>query len=140
MGVSRSDSSDRRRSGQSTVKRMSLLGPGCVKTCMSRERAELFSPVSSFDGDWQSCSFPIQRNRDRISTGKFDVGVFTQPRSIASDWPRAGHFRSTPNNGHHQNQSACLKRADIVAKVENRTTQKISRKLIFGLLCGCVAL
>jgi hypothetical protein len=24
--------------------------------------------------------------------------------------------------------------ADIVAKVENRTTQKISRKLIFGLL------
>jgi Ala-tRNA(Pro) deacylase len=30
--------------------------------------------------------------------------------------------------------------ADIVAKVENRTTQKISRKLIFGLLCGCVAL
>src|SRR5882757_9862699 len=30
--------------------------------------------------------------------------------------------------------------ADIVAKVENRTTQKISRKLIFGLLCGCIAL
>jgi hypothetical protein len=30
--------------------------------------------------------------------------------------------------------------ADIVAKVENRTTQKISRKLIFGLLYGCVAL
>src|SRR6476661_3089353 len=30
-------------------------------------------------------------------------------------------------------------RADIVAKVENRTTLKISRKLIFGLLCCCVA-
>src|SRR5882757_184825 len=29
--------------------------------------------------------------------------------------------------------------ADIVAKVENRTTLKISRKLIFGLLCCCVA-
>ena len=29
--------------------------------------------------------------------------------------------------------------ADIVAKVENRTTQKISRKLIFGLVCGSVA-
>ena len=28
---------------------------------------------------------------------------------------------------------------DIDAKVENRTTQKISRKLIFGLLCSCVA-
>ena len=29
--------------------------------------------------------------------------------------------------------------ADIVAKVENRTTVKISRKSIFGLLCCCVA-
>src|SRR6476620_3166741 len=29
--------------------------------------------------------------------------------------------------------------ADIVAKVENRTTLKISRKSIFGLLCCCVA-
>ena len=29
--------------------------------------------------------------------------------------------------------------ADIVAKVENRTTLKISRKLIFGLLYRCVA-
>jgi hypothetical protein len=28
---------------------------------------------------------------------------------------------------------------DIVAKVENRTTLKISRKLIFGLLSCCVA-
>ena len=28
---------------------------------------------------------------------------------------------------------------DIVAKVENRTTLKISRKLIFGLLCCCDA-
>jgi hypothetical protein len=29
--------------------------------------------------------------------------------------------------------------ADIVAKVENRATRKISRKLIYGPLCGCVA-
>jgi len=29
--------------------------------------------------------------------------------------------------------------ADFVAKVENRTTLKISRKLIFGLLCCCDA-
>jgi hypothetical protein len=33
----------------------------------------------------------------------------------------------------------CLKGADIVAKVENRATRKISRKLTFGLLSGCVA-
>jgi hypothetical protein len=29
--------------------------------------------------------------------------------------------------------------ADFVAKVENRTALEISRKLIFGLLCCCVA-
>src|SRR5450631_487485 len=28
---------------------------------------------------WQSCSFLVQRNRDKFSTRKFDVGVFTQP-------------------------------------------------------------
>jgi hypothetical protein len=33
----------------------------------------------------------------------------------------------------------CRLLADIVAKVENRTTLKISRKSIFGLLCCCVA-
>ena|SRR3984893_14966628 len=52
--------------------------PGCVKTRASRECAELFSPFSSFDCDCQCCSFPIQRNRDKSSTRKFDVGVFTQ--------------------------------------------------------------
>src|SRR6266566_5314278 len=34
-----------------------LRGPGCVKTCTSRECAELFSLFSSFDGDCQSGSF-----------------------------------------------------------------------------------
>jgi hypothetical protein len=33
----------------------------------------------------------------------------------------------------------CVFCADIAAKVENRTTEKISRKLIFGLPCCCVA-
>ena len=45
----------------------------------SRERTELFSPFSSFDHDGQCCSFLIQRDRDKLSTRKFDVGVFTQP-------------------------------------------------------------
>jgi hypothetical protein len=53
--------------------------PGCVKTCTRRERAELFSLFSSSDGDWQIASFLIQRNRDKLSARKFDVGVFTQP-------------------------------------------------------------
>src|SRR5882724_8319180 len=57
---------------------MSESDPGCVKTCTSRECAELFSLFSSFDGDCQSGSFLIQRNRDRLSTRKPDVGVFTQ--------------------------------------------------------------
>src|SRR5258708_20173675 len=55
--------------------------PACVKTRASKECAELFSPFSSFDCDCQCCSFPIQRNRDEISTRKFGVGVFTQAGS-----------------------------------------------------------
>src|ERR1700730_12022266 len=54
---------------------------GCVKTCTRGECAELFSLFSSFDGARQSGSFLIRRNRDKRSTRKFDVGVFTQPRS-----------------------------------------------------------
>ena len=44
-----------------------------------------------------------------------------------------------PVSGHRQAVSACPKRADTVAKVENRTTPKISQKLIFGLLCDSIA-
>jgi len=58
---------------------ISPFDPGGVKTCTRRERAELFSLFSSSDGDWQIASFLIQRNRDKLSTRKFDVGVFTQP-------------------------------------------------------------
>jgi hypothetical protein len=39
----------------------------------------LFSLFSSFGGDRQSGSFVIERNRDKLSTRKFDIGVFTQP-------------------------------------------------------------
>src|SRR5258706_14942516 len=60
---------------------MSVSCPACVKTCPSRECAELFSLFSSFDGDRQSGSFVIERNRDRLSTRKFDVGVSTQAGS-----------------------------------------------------------
>jgi hypothetical protein len=44
-----------------------------------------------------------------------------------------------PINGHYATGPPLPKSADIVAKVENRTTQKISRKSIFGLLCCCGA-
>src|ERR1035441_9669539 len=62
---------------------MSAKGPGCVKTSTRGERAELFSLFSSFDGACQSGSFLIQCHRDKCSTRKFDVGVFTQPGSGA---------------------------------------------------------
>ena len=58
-----------------------VLIQGRVKTCTRRGRAELFSLFSSSDDDWQIASFLIQRNRDKLSTRKFDVGVFTQPGS-----------------------------------------------------------
>src|SRR5712692_8762007 len=73
-------------------------GPGCVKTCASRECAELFSVLSPFYCDWQQCSFPIERNRDDISTCKFDVGVFTQPGSISTELSYPHHVRSTPDS------------------------------------------
>src|SRR5450755_3366929 len=53
--------------------------PGCVKTSTRGKRAELFSLFSSFDGPCQSGPFLIQCNRDKHSTRKFDVGVFTRP-------------------------------------------------------------
>ena len=89
-------------------------GPGCVKTCASRECAELFSPFSSFDCDCQCCSFPIQRNRDKLSTRKFDVGVFTQPGSKTEVSPLARHVRSTPQEqtslGRPRHVRFCLRR------------------------------
>jgi hypothetical protein len=45
----------------------------------------------------------------------------------------------TSTNGLHRVQASRQLCADIVAKVENRTTLKISRKLIFVLHCCCVA-
>jgi hypothetical protein len=43
-------------------------------------------------------------------------------------------FRYTPESGLKTDIAACPKSADIVAKVENRTTPKISQMLIFSRL------
>jgi hypothetical protein len=45
--------------------------------------------------------------------------------------------RFVPIKGHRQRGAALPKSADTVAKVENRTTLKISRQLILGCLYGC---
>src|SRR5258705_4571174 len=70
--------------------------PGCVKTCTSRECAELFSLFSSFDGDCQSGCSVIQRNRDKPSTLKFDIGVFTQPGTPGPQRERNCAHRGAP--------------------------------------------
>jgi len=62
-------------------------------------RRIVFSLFSSFDGDRQSGSFVIQRNRDKPSTRKFDVGVFTQPGSDSDICVFLNDVRSTPTNG-----------------------------------------
>src|SRR5258707_7224960 len=85
--------------------------PGCVKTFASQDCAELFSLFSSFDGDCQSGSFVIQRNRDKLSTGKFDVGVFTQPGSKATVRRCPRYFRFAPESRRSSEGSACLKSA-----------------------------
>jgi transposase-like protein len=53
-----------------------------------------------------------------------------QPRSMHHD----------PESRHYATHSVCPFRADTVAKVENRTTPKISRKLIFRFHNRCNAL
>src|SRR4029077_16856139 len=80
----------------------SVFDPGCVKTSTRGKRAELFSPFSSFYGACQGDSFLIPRYRDKRSTRKFDVGVFTQPGSKTVLAVPKVHFRSTPNNRHQQ--------------------------------------
>jgi len=83
-----------------------VLIQGCVKTCTSRECAELFSLFSSFDGDCQSGSFVIQGNRDKLSTRKFDIGVFTQPGSDGDIGGRLGHVCLPLHNGRPLGPSA----------------------------------
>src|SRR5271156_889969 len=61
------------------------------------------------------------------------IEVKTSPDDPETELPK------DPESRHLQGQSACRKRADTVAKVENRSALKISRKLIFGCLRDCVS-
>jgi hypothetical protein len=53
-----------------------------------------------FDGDRQSGSYVIERNRDKLSTRKFDVGVFTQAGPEADTAPAEVSHRLFTN--HHK--------------------------------------
>jgi hypothetical protein len=98
---------------------MSALGPTCVNTRASRECAELFSTFSFFDCD--CCSFPIQRNQDKISTRKFDVGVFTQAGSFSTKFGYPCDVRFPPDS----DQTADLARSPKGAKPGSRTYAQI---------------
>jgi hypothetical protein len=65
----------------------------CVAECL----------LSSFDGDRQSGSYVIERNRDKLSTRKFDVGVFTQAGPIPEVGLRAIVHLVVSNSGHPPN-------------------------------------
>jgi hypothetical protein len=86
--------------------------------------------------DGEPASYDVLQSAARQPChGSSDVRTGSKTE-VAALWR---HVCFAPRSGHRQAVSACPKSADIVAKVENRTTLKISPKLIFGLLCRCVA-
>ena len=80
--------------------------------------------------EWRICRVSID----------YHVEVEAHYYSVPHRFVRAEvEVRFAPITGHHQRGAARLLSADIVAKVENRTTLKTSRKLIFRPLCCCFA-
>jgi len=65
----------------------------------------LFSLFSSFDGGCQSGCFVIQRNRDKLSTRKFDVGA-AAPALTAGTTPTAAQAEAAPETAAQQLQAA----------------------------------
>ena len=102
------------------MKDRSASGPGCVKTCASGEVAELFSPFPSIGDRCQSCSSPMERNREKASMRGSDAGVFTQPGSTTVLTAPERRFRSTPMNGHHQVGPVGPVRANIRSREAKR--------------------
>ena len=77
-----------------------VLIQGCVKTRVSRECAESFSPFPSFGDGCQSCSSLIQRNREKTSMRESGAGVFTQPGSDSDIATWLPDICCTPKNRH----------------------------------------
>jgi hypothetical protein len=105
---------------------MSELGPGCGKNVHEQRMRRIVFSLSSFSGDCQSGSFVIQRNRDKLSTRKLDVGVFTQPGSKAALGPRLSKVCSSLNNGHGATAAASpsvwrLPQAEIANQIFGQT-------------------
>src|SRR3979490_2444542 len=73
-------------------------GTACVKTRLSQGRAELYSQLPSPKRSRRCNQFRQRRNSDRNSTSKFNVGVFTQPGSFATELGCQHHVRFTADN------------------------------------------
>ena len=65
--------------------RMSVLGPGCVKTRLSQGRSEFFSQLLTASSIYQCDWFLQRRNQD----GKFYAQV--QRLSFHTAWALSGH-------------------------------------------------
>jgi hypothetical protein len=78
--------------------------------------------------------------RQRGGGPKFSTPPNVAYGSKADLTPPKSNFRFTPESGLNSDIAPCPFCADIVAKVENRTIPKISRKRIFRRLYRCNAL
>lgn len=92
-------------------------------------------------GSRESGAPPIALRRRASLTGRRLVALVSGEKSwiISTKLAEYGSVVRFSAAGHNRHHAEGPKSADIVAKVENRTTLKISRKSIFGLLCYCVA-
>jgi hypothetical protein len=99
-GSGRSMAASRCRFGATAL--MSEMGLGCVKTRTSRECAELFSLFLLSTVTARAVLLLFQRNRDKLSTRKFDVGVFTQPGSFPDLGARNRDVRFTQISRHRR--------------------------------------
>lgn len=86
-------------------------------SCTASPSVSIRNQVLPFGVSQTYCISPIliaailgrRARKARMSfSSRFDLCVFTQPGSIASLWPRAVLYRSTPVNGYRQTASACL--------------------------------
>jgi hypothetical protein len=125
------------------------MGRACVKTRLGEGCAALFSQLPSSERSCQYNRLPHRRNRDRSSTRKLDIGVFTQPRSKTEVPGFARHVRFTRRSRHRQaapacpfglelghcsTQSACLKRAKFGSRRSHSITSSARSKKASGIV------
>src|SRR5882762_4118465 len=93
--------------------------PGSTQRQMQKQQTTAGGETLSFDYTFDipvevaAAVFKYRHDRWKFEWGKpqftrLDVAI----GSIASLWPSADYFRSSPGNGHRSMRSACLKRAN----------------------------